>query len=202
MISEKRRELIAVSVEELLAERAEAFRFLSVAPGEPRQAAARMKFAESNPPTSPDELDAHRRDVAIVQVEIAARVALTARHLADAEDFEGALFRLLDGQKIMTGALGTLVGMQMARNARTDEIRRLKIDWAQLIVNVLMHRGRDGRRITATELARDVGCANSRITRLREGNTEPMHTLGERLIRIHVDKIGPPPQLLPKGKIP
>lgn len=71
------------------------------------------------------------------------------------------------------------------------------IDWPALIVAILMHRDGTGRRLSATEIARRVGCSKSRITKLRRPGTEPLHSLGVGLVALHVEVIGgDPPQIM------
>ena len=78
--------------------------------------------------------------------------------------------------------------------------RHHQYDWPAIVLALLMLRDVAGRRASASELARTIGCSKARLSRLRQPGTEPLHSLGERLRALHETRIGPAPlvgQVLP-----
>ena len=102
---------------------------------------------------------------------------------------------------------GARVASEMAKRGCGPVVRRVRSagtmtdapnDWPALVTALLMHKQRDGKRLGTRALAILVGCDHSRISRLRQPGTEPLHSFGVRLERLHIEWIGPPPKLVPK----
>lgn len=72
-------------------------------------------------------------------------------------------------------------------------IRTPEVDWPQLVLALLMHRDRSGRRMSATQIAKVTICEPRRIRQLRIPGTQPRHSLGQRLVMLHERVIGPAP---------
>lgn len=72
-------------------------------------------------------------------------------------------------------------------------IRTPEVDWPELVLALLMHRDRFGRRMSATQIAKVVACQPMRIRQLRTPGTQPRHSLGQRLVLLHERVIGPAP---------
>ena len=94
--------------------------------------------------------------------------------------------------------VGVLCGHGVVDRGELGMVTDAPNDWPALVTALLMHRHRDGKRLGTRALAILVGCDHSRISRLRQPGTEPLHSFGVRLERLHIEWIGPPPKLVSK----